>query len=308
MIKRNISRFIVLGVALFVGIMIWYAIVQKPSVEIGNAHNLRSWQESDVTPGYPVSKHKKPRQGDTRAQPAKKFLPRFDPRIGLMNPFERYTIPVAPRFDHPLGTANGAFAYNAQPYWALNKKRGGHHTGDDLNGIGGMNTDLGDPVYSAGNGRVIYAGTPSKGWGKTILVAHRLPKKEGQQEGALIQTMYAHLHQIHCLVGTVVSRGEQIGEVGGADGVYLAHLHLEMRASDGVEIGRGYSFITRNRMNPIAEINGLRNSGNPEDLAPSVLTAVEKSFQPKNPVFPQMDLHSAERLSDFMDKGQDQSK
>jgi len=276
------SRFIVLGVALFVGVMIWYAIIRPPELTLPAGHNLRSWQEADATPGYPVMTD----GGETAA------LPHFDHRMGTLNPYERFLTPVASRFDMPLGSANGAFSYNAQPYWEMNEKRGGHHTGDDLNGIGGMNTDLGDPVFAIANGRVIYAGTPSKGWGKIIILMHRLP------DGRLIESLYAHLNKISKPVGALIARGEKIGEVGGASGIYLAHLHFEMRESDGVEIGRGYTFLPGTRIDPTAFIRERRSD---EDLAPSVLDAVRRSERPDTPQLPTMDTESAARFLKFME-------
>ncbi|HEY8962378.1 MAG TPA: hypothetical protein VIM57_09245, partial [Luteolibacter sp.] len=56
-----------------------------------------------------------------------------DLRFRLLSPWETAVTPVARRFDPPLG----ALVYNAQPFWEMNTRRGGHHTGDDLNGIGG---------------------------------------------------------------------------------------------------------------------------------------------------------------------------
>jgi hypothetical protein len=57
-----------------------------------------------------------------------------DMRFRLLSPWETAVTPVASRFDPPLG----ALVYNAQPFWEMNVRRGGHHTGDDLNGIGGI--------------------------------------------------------------------------------------------------------------------------------------------------------------------------
>lgn len=190
-----------------------------------------------------------------------------DPRFQLLSPWDNLEIPTAIRFDPPLGTEHGALTYNAQKFWEMNQKRGGHHTGDDLNGIGGMNTDLGDPIYASADGLVLYAGEPSPGWGKLVVIGHRT--KNGQP----LHSMYAHLHQIDVHRGQWVARGQPIGLVGTANGYYPAHLHFEMRSSDGVDIGAGYAMFPQNRLDPAATVAALRDSAD-DDLSPSPLRFV----------------------------------
>ncbi|PYK79299.1 MAG: hypothetical protein DME38_07535, partial [Verrucomicrobia bacterium] len=75
----------------------------------------------------------------------------LDPAFQVPSPFELASLPVATRFDFPLGSEHGALAYNAQRFTE------NHHLGDDLNGIGGENSDLGDPIYAVADGRVLLA-------------------------------------------------------------------------------------------------------------------------------------------------------
>ena len=143
-----------------------------------------------------------------------------DMRFHFLSAWQANQVPTASRMDTPMGSENGALVYNAQKFWEMNQKRGGHHTGDDLNGIGGMNTDLGDPVFAAGDGLVVYAGEPSPGWGKIVVLAHRDPA------GKPVHTMYAHLDEIKTTLNTLVARGGLIGTVGTGNGSYPAHLHF----------------------------------------------------------------------------------
>ena len=181
----------------------------------------------------------------------------FDPAFIRLSPAEIATLPEAVRFDHPMGSPNAALTYNAQPF------RVTRHLGDDINGIGGENSDLGDPVFAAGAGRVVCLGEPGKGWGNMVILAHRVPVG-GQPEGfRVIQTIYAHLRDVSVRAGQTVQRGEQIGTVGTAGGLYLAHLHYEVREGPYVNPGQGYADTPMNRLSPerfLAEHRGAPDS------------------------------------------------
>lgn len=248
---------ITLGVILLAVAIIGFAISQAPKQGPPSVRSLRTTQEADAPDGEP------------RRFEDGWLVPPFDPRLDLFSGVDRFRIPLADRFDRPLGTELGALAYNAQPFWEMNEQRGGRHTGDDLNGIGGMNSDLGDPVYAVGNGLVVYAGEPSAGWGNTIVIAHRTRK------GRIIQSMYAHLEAISVAVDGLVARGEVIGRVGTANGIYLAHLHFEMHEADGLSLGSGYVNYRTNRLDPTGTVDELR--GAPEDeIGPSVSEIVKQ--------------------------------
>ena len=154
--------------------------------------------------------------------------------------------PVVDGFQWPCGAPNGAMIYDAQPFGSMNRKRNGHHTGRDLNGIGGQNTDLGLPVCAAARGLVVYSGEPSPEWGNVVVLAHRMP------DGAIMQTLYAHMQQREAHVGQHVCRGQRIGSIGTAGGRYLAHLHFEAIPSLSMEAGMpGYHPDgTMNRIDP----------------------------------------------------------
>ncbi|MBT8037561.1 MAG: M23 family metallopeptidase [Verrucomicrobiae bacterium] len=216
--------------------------------------SLDSWQVADAPLGFPL-----PSPSETTAP--------FDPRFIQLTAFERATIPTATRMAPPMGTEAAGLTYNAQPFWSLNTQRGGHHTGDDINGIGGMNTDLDDPVYAIANGLVVYRGQPSPGWGKTLILAHRTP------QGQILLSMYSHLHQNNSPYGDLVHLGETIGTVGTANLNYLAHLHLEMRDSTGIYIGPGYNAHQGEWMNA-AETIKSHTSSNPTHIHPSPLSII----------------------------------
>ncbi len=179
-----------------------------------------------------------------RMQGQPKEVPRpFDPQWVRLSPLEIAVLPIAERWDMPMGSELGALTYNAQPF------RITRHLGDDLNGIGGYNSDLGDNVYAAAFGRVVYNGVPGPGWGKVIILAHRV-RNAVTKELDIYQSMYAHLHESKVTFDQVVQRGEVIGTVGTADGKYLAHLHFEIRRGPYVNPSMGYADAPLNRVSP----------------------------------------------------------
>ncbi len=225
---------------IMVGYFVW-----RTSVTPVTPVKLVGFQEADVPPIIPES-------GEV------------DMRFHMLSAWQANQIPIISQMDAPMGSENGALVYNAQPFWEMNDQLGGHHTGDDLNGIGGMNTDLGDPIYAAADGLVIYNGEPSPGWGKMIVLAHL-----GQNDQPL-QTMYAHLAQSKASLGSIVARGEVIGTCGTANGNYPAHLHFEIRQSNGIEIGGGYLKRFLNHLDPQAVIASMNNS-EAKGISPSFL-------------------------------------
>lgn len=212
-----------------------------------------------------------------------------DMRFHFLSAWQANQVPTADRMDTPMGSENGALTYNAQKFWEMNEKRGGRHTGDDLNGIGGMNTDLGDPVYAAGDGLVIYAGEPSPGWGNIVVLAHRDPK------GKPVHTMYAHLHEIKTTLNTLVARGAVIGTVGTGNGYYPAHLHLELRSSDGVDIGAGYVAQPLNRLDPAAVIAALHDASE-KGIYPA---ALKLAHQASEAPWTSLEIKGAEKFSEL---------
>ena len=149
-------------------------------------------------------------------------------------------------FDFPVGKPDGDHYYNAQPFGKNN------HLGDDWNGIGGGNTDLGDAIYTIANGYVSLATDIGGGWGNVIRIKHFL--KNGQS----YESLYAHCDTILVKKGDYISKGTKIGTIGTANNRYLAHLHFEIRNIVDLPIGQGYSNNTKGYINPTAFIQANR--------------------------------------------------
>jgi hypothetical protein len=172
-----------------------------------------------------------------------------DPAFRIPSPLELESIPTATHFDFPLGNENGAMAYNAQ-HFTENK-----HLGDDLNGIGGENSDLGDPIYAIADGRVILARDGGPGWGNVVILLHAY-LENGERK--YVQSYYGHVQDMLVHPGETVKRGQQIATVGTANGRYFAHLHFETREFLTPFIGPGYRDDTRGWINPTKFIENHR--------------------------------------------------
>src|SRR5687768_12519651 len=141
----------------------------------------------------------------------------IDPAFQIAPAMVLASLPTAARFDFPLGSENGALAYNAQPFTE------NRHLGDDLNGIGGENSDLGDAIYAVADGHVLFAEEAGPGWGKVIIVLHAYEEKRRRK---YVQSFCAHCDTIVGQPKQRVRRGRQIATIGNAEGKYWAHLHF----------------------------------------------------------------------------------
>ena len=86
------------------------------------------------------------------------------------------------------------------------------HTGTDFS------LPTGTPVYSTGDGEVVYTKNKFSGYGKHIKIKH----------GFGYQTLYAHLSEFSVKPGQKVKRGQIIGYSGNTGGSTAPHLHYEV--------------------------------------------------------------------------------
>jgi len=135
-------------------------------------------------------------------------------------------------FDMPVGAPNGEGYYIAQIFG--NKD----HLGEDWNGRGGGNSDLGDPVYAIADGAVYWAKLNGGSWGNIVRLIHNIGTVEKPK---YIESLYAHLDEILVREGQEVIRGQKIGTIGDANGHYSAHLHLEIRKNINTPVGKAYT-------------------------------------------------------------------
>ena len=258
---RGFRSEIVVGLCIFVLFLLGAIFFNNPR-KSSPVQSLRSWQDADAPPGYPVGG-----EGNSEGK-----VPAFNGRFVLHDAFTRFLLPPAVVLEQPIGSEEGAFAYNAQPFFERNERAQMHHLGEDLNGIGGGNSDLGDPVYAMGNGQVVFSGNRGGKWGKVVILGHRLP------DGRRVHSLYGHLDRITVAPGAALARGQQLGTVGTGNDAWLAHLHFEVYEGACLDPGPGYSLWQGNRIDPTALIKAHQPAAG-EGRAPAPLGAFEAAPQ-----------------------------
>ncbi|MCL5996562.1 MAG: peptidoglycan DD-metalloendopeptidase family protein [Chloroflexi bacterium] len=120
-----------------------------------------------------------------------------------------------------LGT--GGFVYPANAHRLSGYNFSAWHPGLDFAGR------LGDPIYAADSGTVIYAGFSLNkagvpiGYGQYVVLDH----------GNGYQTLYAHASQLYVSCGQQVLQGSVIAAIGSIGNSTGPHLHFEIRAGGG---------------------------------------------------------------------------
>ena len=107
----------------------------------------------------------------------------------------------------------GSFIWPAPKHWLSGTPYTAWHPGIDIA------AKLGDPVYAADNGIVIYAGWNNWGYGNLVVIDH----------GNGWQTYYAHNSEIYVSCGQNVYQGSVISAAGSTGHSTGPHLHFETR-------------------------------------------------------------------------------
>jgi murein DD-endopeptidase MepM/ murein hydrolase activator NlpD len=248
-------------------------VVTKPAgkkVEVAKAEPRSSKAEVASAPSLPsrIPEAKLPAKKVevAKAAPAPPPAPRIDmsnshltgPRISeaaapqpISFSGETAFVKLADGFDFPVGRPD------AQGYYKARGFRSHGHLGEDWDGVGGGDTDLGDPIYCIGDGVVVFARDCHMGWGNVVIVRHSY-----RESGSVryVDSLYGHLDKILVRRGQAVARGQKIAAMGNAHGLYDAHLHLEIRKN--LEIGMSRAAFARdfsNYYDPTTFINSHRH-------------------------------------------------
>ena len=184
--------------------------------------------------------------------PLKKFLLLISHLCILTSLADYAELPLASGFDFPVGAPTGTGYYKARGFWPNG------HVGEDWNGKGGGNTDLGDPVYSIGDGIVVQSRDVRRGWGNVIIIRHVFMDKNSTVK--LMDSLYAHLDSRNVVLNQIVKRGQRIGAIGNNRGMYLAHLHFETRKNLSIGMHRSsFAKTYSNYYSPTSFIRSHRN-------------------------------------------------
>lgn len=127
-------------------------------------------------------------------------------------------------FQRPIKSPNNTFIDSTYAYASTaNGQRDPHHGVEFLN-------QFGTPVYAAGDGMVLFAGSDQEAlyspwqnyYGNVVVIQH----------AADLYTLYGHLSKITVETGQNISVGDQLGEVGQSGVAIGPHLHFEVRRGD----------------------------------------------------------------------------
>lgn len=210
------------------------------------------------------------------------------------NVFDAYLktdVPPADGFDFPIGDANAKGRYQdlatgteyegwrIATHFAENYELG-LHTGEDWNGNGGGNTDLGQPVHAVAHGRVTFAQNCGALWGNVIIIEHHFYENHEHRK---ILSLYAHLNEIKVKERAVVQRRQVIATIGqDPDKRFLAHLHLELRWDDSLtptywpsSNGKSEAWVREHYAEPSAFINAHRKLFVPQKEAKLIVVDQE---------------------------------
>jgi murein DD-endopeptidase MepM/ murein hydrolase activator NlpD len=182
------------------------------------------------------------------------------------------SLPVATEFDTPLRPPDGAGAVVSLPFMEAG------HLGEDWTTAKG-DAALGEPVYSVADGWVSVAQDFENAWGKVIFICYRLP--DGRYP-PFVEVMYAQLNTLEVSAGQFVKRGQRIGTVGNAGGIYSvangagAHLHWEVRQTVGMGVGPGFQAGASGWLGPSEFVSAHRGDRFQQPLLPKVLDKTER--------------------------------
>jgi hypothetical protein len=125
--------------------------------------------------------------------------------------------PGACEGDYSGAYGSGVFAWPTSNHNLSGNDYWSGHLGIDIAGA------LGDGVFAADSGVIVFAGWANGGYGNMVMIDH----------GNGYQSLYAHLSSVSSACGQSVGTGTYIGAVGSTGNSTGSHLHFEVRYMGG---------------------------------------------------------------------------
>ncbi len=125
--------------------------------------------------------------------------------------------PGACEGDYAGAYGSGVFAWPTASHVLSGNDYWSGHLGIDIAGY------LGDGIFAADAGVVVFAGWANGGYGYMVMIDH----------GNGYQTLYAHMSQVAATCGESVYTGSYIGAIGSTGNSTGPHLHFEVRYMGG---------------------------------------------------------------------------
>jgi murein DD-endopeptidase MepM/ murein hydrolase activator NlpD len=157
---------------------------------------------------------------------------------------------IATSWCYPVNHGTMQNYYNAFGFRWYSSFMGSTHLGVDISKTGEGNNDLGDTIYCVARGKVIYA------YNDIIMILHKL-------DGIYVVTLYRHCMELFIQDSQYIEYKQPIGRIGNCNGVYLAHLHFELRTNIYLNIGTGYGSKFEGYIDPLKFIANKRKESYP---------------------------------------------
>lgn len=203
----------------------------------------------------------------------------------------------ADSFTHSLPGYGGRYPNSWAGYVHLQQRTAENrpdlrHLGDDYNGPGGGNSDIGMDVVAVAAGVVeacIFWDGKSYGFGNHIFIRHELEDKLYEAlkarfgiDSRILYSHYAHLDKIAVRAGDEVDKGQLIGKCGNSGTTY-GHEHNEIRKATGLGYesypsARPVDWINQYYFTPFTTIEAFKDPiPNPPPITETPTTTVTSS-------------------------------
>lgn len=212
----------------------------------------------------------------------------------IFDQYLRADFAPADGFDFPVGDSDGKGGFidktSGKRYenWNVTKKfteedSFGIHTGEDWNGAGGVNTDLGQDVFAVADGLVVFAENYGKFWGNVVIIEHIFYENNEKRK---IRSVYANLLEIKVKKDETTKRRQVIGSIGqDSEKMFPPHLHFELRRNETLppdylpsSDGKDTNWVRENYAPPTEFINTHRKLFVPQQ-EPTLVLVDQTSYK-----------------------------